>query len=584
MTMQWESEYMRTWEQDEQFLVDAAQRYIAFCQKKAEGKHLPFAEEDIRTDRERVGNILRRYKNPERGNPHFAHIAQRVSTLLEQVAKESRPQGGTAQTAPDTQKAEMPPAAPAQVSTQVPTKGEESREELHGGERDTGVDTADDNVVDLHNFRQQQAARTAKRRGTKEEKEKGKQLATAQPAFSSDNAREEYKKVQEMRGAFDGALNDMLVKRLDQTIAFGKTFDITALAAYLKRTCGEALYFDSLLSMTQQYARADVPIVNERERQIGKTGFHLAFFGAPGTGKTFAINDLIRGNERNGIPAHGLVGRNRYCASMSAVQFLKMAEAYQDGQQSGQHGAQFNFIVPEFENWFRYAGMTDIIKLALESGEIAHETDRGRIGPYRFSSFFAVNYNVAEKGARGATTLQQNPNFQAIEDRMLATVHEQTPDRYRAVAENAEKVALGIVDFDLAGQIHDHLMLVYAIQSEHPMVSARFGKKDIVIDSAFYGAIRMAREAVLDQLGEDTVPFSSRLERRALQLAAAMTLPGYFAVGSATPQIEICQPALDYAIRFFVTEAAARSGKDIDVPYVLEHTGIADGNYNLEGN
>lgn len=557
--MQWESEYMRTWEEDKRFLAGIAETYMAVHKKKAAGEPVQIAPDTMRRDREQVKRILHRYQHSETGNPYYAQVAQSVDQLLEQSERTrsvSSAQRATAQSVPMVNSAPSPsiPALPHAAATDLETRVEPRTE--------TGSPDVPQNVVKIDEFKQRRAGQ-----GAPTSAQKQSAPVQEQPVFSSDNAREEYKTKQKSIAAGDEALQDIVVRRLEKTIAFGKTFGVTGLVEYLKRTCGESLYFDSLLSMVQQYALADVPIVNQQGRQIGKTGFHLAFFGAPGTGKTFAINDLIRGNERSGIPAHGLVGRNRYCASMSAVQFLKMGEAYQGAP-------PFLFIVPEFENWFRYAGMTDIIKLALEGGEIAHETDRGRVGPYRGSWFFAVNYNVAEKGARNATTLQQNPNFQAIEDRMLATVHEQTPDRYRAVAENAERIAMGIVDFDLASQIQDHLMLVYAIQSEHPMVSARFAKKDIVVDASFYTALRAARETVLDQLGKDTVPFSSRLERRALQLAAAMTLPGYFAVGSATPQIEISEAARNYAVRFFVTEAAARSGKDIDVPYVLNSIGV----------
>ncbi|EQD56659.1 hypothetical protein B2A_05149, partial [mine drainage metagenome] len=74
----------------------------------------------------------------------------------------------------------------------------------------------------------------------------------------------------------------------------------------------------------QQYALADVPLVAPGGRTTGTTGFHLALFGPPGTGKTFAIDDFLRGNERTGVPAHGLPGRNRYCGGITPAQFLRV--------------------------------------------------------------------------------------------------------------------------------------------------------------------------------------------------------------------------------------------------------------------
>ncbi|EQD68435.1 hypothetical protein B2A_00439, partial [mine drainage metagenome] len=66
----------------------------------------------------------------------------------------------------------------------------------------------------------------------------------------------------------------------------------------------------------------DAPLVAPTGRVTGTTGFHLALFGPPGTGKTFSIDDLIRGNPRTGVPSHGLPGRNRYCGGITPVQFL----------------------------------------------------------------------------------------------------------------------------------------------------------------------------------------------------------------------------------------------------------------------
>ncbi len=554
------SVFMQQWERDKETLATIVGKYTMLGAQQQAQVPIEIGQQEIERDNMLLEHITARYQSSQSssrgsGNPYLARIVARAVETVEQMQQRIQREVGKIET-----------GAPAQQPVQQPMIADtvEAR----------SAPVPNDNVVNLVDYKHQRD--TGVKKGQQPAQKKQSQPTRTLPTLTSENAREEFKRVQAMHGEFDHALEDIITRRLKQTMEFGKTVDVNSLAAYLKHTCGGQLYHDALLSMTQQYALADVPIVNASGKHIGKTGFNLAFFGAPGTGKTFAINELIRGNEKIGIPAHGLVGRNRYCASMSAVQFIKMGEAYQ--------GREFNFIVPEFENWFRYSGMADVIKLAMEGGEIAHETDRGRIGPYRFSSFFSVNYNVAEKinqagknGNHGYATLQQNPNFQAVEDRMLATLHEQTPERYRAVAENMERIALGEVVFDGAQQIQDHLMLVYAIQTEHPLVSARFAKKDVVVDSTFYEKLRGVREALFAEMDDGSVPFSSRLERRTLQLAAGMSMIGYFGngeVGNATPRIEISQPAREYALQFFVSEAASRSGKDIDTNRVMETAGI----------
>ncbi|HUJ78224.1 MAG TPA: hypothetical protein VLX64_04365, partial [Thermoplasmata archaeon] len=147
-----------------------------------------------------------------------------------------------------------------------------------------------------------------------------------------------------MDGEFLAALREVLTDRLEETIAFGRGFSVARLEAYLAGLFGEALAVDSLIALVQQYALADVPLVAPTGRTTGTTGFHLALFGPPGTGKTFSIDDMIRGNPRSGVPAHGLPGRNRYCGGITPVQFLRVGAAYT--------GRTFNFIVPEFNDWF----------------------------------------------------------------------------------------------------------------------------------------------------------------------------------------------------------------------------------------
>ncbi len=141
-----------------------------------------------------------------------------------------------------------------------------------------------------------------------------------------------------MDGEFLAQLRDIVDHRLEATIEYGRTLGIGHLAAYLKGLFGEALYSDSLVSLLQQYALADVPLLAPTGRPTGSTGFHLALFGPPGTGKTFSIDDMIRGKPRSGVPPHGLPGRNRYCGGITPVQFLRVGASYA--------GRTFNFIVP----------------------------------------------------------------------------------------------------------------------------------------------------------------------------------------------------------------------------------------------
>ncbi|MCI4348189.1 MAG: hypothetical protein L3J97_06200, partial [Thermoplasmata archaeon] len=110
---------------------------------------------------------------------------------------------------------------------------------------------------------------------------------------------DERSEIRSMDSDFLGHLQDLLRNRFDETVAFGRSFSAAELAGYLRDLFGEALYLDILISMLQQYALADVPLLAPTGRSTGSSGFHLAFFGPPGTGKTFAIDDMVRGNSRS---------------------------------------------------------------------------------------------------------------------------------------------------------------------------------------------------------------------------------------------------------------------------------------------
>lgn len=345
-------------------------------------------------------------------------------------------------------------------------------------------------------------------------------------------------------------LREVLSERLDATVAFGQSWNIRRLAEYLRGLFGEALYWDSLIAILQQYALADVPLLAPTGRPTGSTGFHLALFGPPGTGKTFAIDDMVRGNPRQGVPAHGLPGRNRYCGGITPAQFLRVGASYT--------GRTFNFIVPEFNDWFRYRGMVEPLKLVMEQREVKWETTFGTVGPYTFRSFFSVNYNVRASGVQDYYTTINDPNFAALEDRMLLRFHPMTKERFRAVEASAERLDLGELDFGLAGPLRDHLTLVHAIQTRHPLVAHRFRPRPVRLDRALYATLRGVSEAALGRT--DAPSFSPRLKSRAVKLAAASALLTSLA-DPTSAEIAIRAEETELARRFYEEEIRTREGR-----------------------
>ncbi len=356
--------------------------------------------------------------------------------------------------------------------------------------------------------------------------------------------------IRAMDGEFLDRLREILHHRLAETVAFGASFSVEKLADYLRDLFGEALYFDSLIALLQQYALADVPLIAPTGRTTGSTGFHLALFGPPGTGKTFAIDDLIRGNPRTAVPAHGLAGRNRYCGGITPVQFLRVGAHYQ--------GRTFNFIVPEFNDWFKYKGMVEPLKLVMEQREVKWETTLGTVGPYTFRSFFSVNYNVRTAGASDYWTTIADPNFAALEDRMLLRFHPMTRERFRAVENSAQRLELGELDFSLAEPIRDHLTLIHAIETRHPLLAGRFPAKDVGLDRGLYERLREVSEKALARSPHPK--FSPRLKSRAVKLAAAASLLTYFAQAKAR-QLVIGPSEGEFARRFYEEEVRAREGR-----------------------
>jgi hypothetical protein len=366
-----------------------------------------------------------------------------------------------------------------------------------------------------------------------------------------DPLEDERQKVIQMQNELDTYLTDLLKNRLNETIRFGKTFSANAVAAYLQKMFGEMLYFDSFLSIIQQYSLCDVEIVNPQSKTGLKTGWSFALFGEPGTGKSFSTRDLILGIPGGKMAAHGIPGRNRYCGGITPARFIRIGQVYV--------GKTFNFIVPEFNDWFRYSGMVDVLKIAMERGEIKHELHREIIGPYRFDSFFTVNYNTAVMGQGYAVTIG-DPNFNAIEDRMICRLHRMTKERYVEIAQSQMRLALGEVNVDKnAKQIRDHVALVYAIETGHPLVRGRFPKKPVMITSEMYEAIGRTRDAILGLI-PGSMKFSARLEHNVVKFACAASLLNYF--NDDLDYIPVSADALERAVRLYVEEASVRSKEE----------------------
>ncbi|MCW3981394.1 MAG: hypothetical protein NWF11_07980 [Candidatus Bathyarchaeota archaeon] len=370
---------------------------------------------------------------------------------------------------------------------------------------------------------------------------------------------EEQQLIRKMDLELNEYLNQLVKHRIEETLSLGKVLSISRLAQYLKDLFGPVLYFDSLLTITQQYGLADLEIVHADGRTGMRTGWNLSLFGEPGTGKSFSTRDIVLGKQDAKVPAHGIPGRNRYAGGMTPARFIRIGQAYS--------GKVFNFIIPEFNDWFKYKGMVEPLKLAMERGELKYETHREMIGPYRLSSYFSVNYNVAGL-RRGYEVTVQDPNFKAIEDRMLCRLHRLTKQRFIEIAESQMRLAFGEIDVEKGAQkIRDHLSLVYAIETQHPLVCNRFSPKPVMLTSKAQEMLMKARKAILEEIQGETVGFSARLEDHAIRFACAASLLSYFQ--SSLDYIPVNEEALEYAIQLYVEEASVRSEEEFMPDSVL---------------
>jgi hypothetical protein len=384
------------------------------------------------------------------------------------------------------------------------------------------------------------------------------------PKLSTPQAQREFLEVIRMEEEFRTYLRNLLKERLEDTIKFGREFSPLKLIEYLQDLYGPVIFYDHLLGITQQYSICDTEIHNEKgEKAPITTGFNLALFGESGTGKTFATKDMILGNEGVGVPPHGLPGINRYCGGMTPAMFIAIGEAYV--------GRRFNFIVTEFNDWFKYKGMVEPLKIAMEKGTIRYETKTYTVGPYKFNSFFSVNYNT-DVYERGYEVTVRDPNFNAIEERMLCRLHRLTKEKYQELAKSQRALILGTLKpkmENMAPKIRDHLTLLYAIQTRDPLVAGTFPDKKIMLTNDTLKMLEEATNLVLEHLGEvKVVPFSMRLEKRALQLASAITLMKYF--NSDSDVIPIDEVAARMAVQFFVEEAWVRSNEAFPLFEVLK--------------
>ena len=380
----------------------------------------------------------------------------------------------------------------------------------------------------------------------------------AQPTVTSTDLGEvdyvalERQEIEKMDAELNQYLGSVLKTRLDSAVRFGKTFSVSGLADYLLKLFGPVLYFDSLLSITQQFGLADVDIVHQHGRTGMRTGWNLSLFGEPGTGKSFSTRDMILGKPDAKVFPHGIPGRNRYAGGITPARFIRIGQAYV--------GRTFNFVVPEFNDWFKYKGMVEPLKLAMERGEIKYELHRELIGPYKFNNFFSVNYNVATFG-RGYEVTVQDPNFNAIEDRMLCRLHRLTKQRFVEIAQSQMRLAFGEIDIEKgAKQIRDYVALVYAIETQHPLVASRFTPKPVLITPQAYEMVEKARNAILEQIPREFVSFSARLEDRAIRFACAASLLNYFR--STSEYVPVSEDALKYAVQLYIEEASVRSRQE----------------------
>jgi len=356
--------------------------------------------------------------------------------------------------------------------------------------------------------------------------------------LSTEEAMREYETVVlSLKREYEGFVRSVKEEDVDEWVR--QISSVEDIVRYMKSIMGEKLYMDALLPIIQQYSMANVPIFSSAnlERKVNQTGFSLAYFGEPGTGKTFATDDLLRGKEEKGVPPHGIIGRLRYAQGMTPKMFIAILEAYQD--------YPVDWVIPEFRDFFTYRGMVEKLKLVMERREVRDETRNAIIGPYKVSSFFIVNYNTNISKGRWRSTIN-DPNFNAVEDRMLCKLFLNTSERRKLIWENMKRIASGKVDYYLAPVLRKHITYTYyLLQRNMPKV--------IIEEEDF---IRMGDE-ISREIDRKNAPVSLRIVDRAVQIAASASLVRY--LREMDEEITIDKVSLDLAKSFVLEEIDARA-------------------------
>jgi hypothetical protein len=147
-------------------------------------------------------------------------------------------------------------------------------------------------------------------------------------------------------------------------------------------------------------------------------------------------------------------------------------------------------------------------------------------------------------------------------------LHRLTKQRFIEIAESQMRLAYGEIDVEKDAQrIRDHLVLVYAIETQHPLVRHRFSPKPVMLTSKAPEMLMKARRAILEEIPGETVGFSARLEDHAIRFACAASLLSYFQ--STLDYIPVNNDALKFAIQLYVEEASVRSEEEFRPDSVL---------------
>ncbi|HEV2428972.1 MAG TPA: hypothetical protein VGV64_03880, partial [Thermoplasmata archaeon] len=137
-----------------------------------------------------------------------------------------------------------------------------------------------------------------------------------------------------------------------------------------------------------------------------------------------------------------------------------------------------------------------------------------------------------------------------------------TRERFRAVEASAERLDLGEIDFALADRIRDHLTLVHAIETRHPLVQGRFPARPVRLEPGLYKGLREVSERALARAPNPS--FSPRLKSRAVKLASAGALVGYFQDRGTGP-LAIGREEAEFGRTFYEEEIGVRERRRGDL-------------------